>query len=374
MNKVQNNLECDKYLRNKRVALGKGIKNKSKVYLDTKYWLLFRDVKLKRNSSIDIINLLTFLERAVTQGSLICPFNSEIFFEISKQTDRETVMATVKLIDNLSLGVSLVPSLERFDQELFHFVESNRKTGNPLNMLNELVWTKITYSLGSWSPDLRELPTGTSIEKSSADYLWDMSFSSFLLHLDYDLTKLRSIVYRNTTELTKTWNEGKLSNLDKHSSYMSIFLTEVIGLLDSRIDIMTSLIGFIFERDTEQTLSNIERDDCTAGKELAKIIYEGFKSDKIGTQLPSIRVEAALHAAFRWDPHRRYKDNDQMDIKHAVAAIPYYDFFLTEKSLNHLIKDNNCGFINHFNCKTASDPREALNLIEASLTEVSGLK
>jgi len=48
-------------------------------------------------------------------------------------------------------------------------------------------------------------------------------------------------------------------------------------------------------------------------------------------------IRANLAAGIRWDKTRRYRENDFHDLSHAVAALPYFDYFATERSLAHLI-------------------------------------
>jgi hypothetical protein len=40
---------------------------------------------------------------------------------------------------------------------------------------------------------------------------------------------------------------------------------------------------------------------------------------------------------FRADKGRKYKPNDWQDFYHAVTALPYFDFLLTERSLKHVL-------------------------------------
>jgi hypothetical protein len=41
--------------------------------------------------------------------------------------------------------------------------------------------------------------------------------------------------------------------------------------------------------------------------------------------MPTIRIPSTLHAAVRWDKQQKYQKHD---FQHAIAALPYCDYFL----------------------------------------------
>jgi hypothetical protein len=88
---------------------------------------------------------------------------------------------------------------------------------------------------------------------------------------------------------------------------------------------------------------------------IGDMIYQCFRYNKLTKELPSLWIDAGFHAAFRWDENRKFKANDMPDFRHAVAAIPYCDFFLTEHSLKHLISDKRLRLETLYPCKTFSD-------------------
>jgi hypothetical protein len=112
--------------------------------------------------------------------------------------------------------------------------------------------------------------------------------------------------------------------------------------------------------DTGNTLDEQQKAMDTSGRLLANAIYNAFR---ITTQLPTIRIGAGLHAALRWDRKRKYKANDLFDFRHAEAALPYCDYFLTERSLRHLLQDRNLRFGDLFPCKVYSEAAEVLDAL-----------
>ena len=104
--------EVARYARQKRIVLARDVLGKTRIYLDTKYWVLLRDVRLGRPSPSCLADVLAILERLVQNGQAVCPVNADVFFEVQKQKDPATVTATVQLLDDLSQGISLLPMTE----------------------------------------------------------------------------------------------------------------------------------------------------------------------------------------------------------------------------------------------------------------------
>ena len=93
---------------------------------------------------------------------------------------------------------------------------------------------------------------------------------------------------------------------------------------------------------------------------MVNLIYHAFRLNKITTELPSLHVMAKIHAAARWDKNRQFKPNDLYDFHHAIDAIPYYDYFFTERNLRHLVSQEIMGFNTISHCKTISGIDDAI--------------
>lgn len=106
------------YMRDKRCQLGSAVISIQRIYLDQRFWLLLRDVYLGRSGDKATSDLLTLLRYLVSQGKAIYPISESVFIELLKQSDESTRLATAQLIDDLSLGITLIPFDERVRQEL----------------------------------------------------------------------------------------------------------------------------------------------------------------------------------------------------------------------------------------------------------------
>ena len=352
--------EVSAYVRLKRIGLAREIRTKTKIYLDTKYWAMLRDVRLERSTSNAISELLARLESLVSDGKAICPLNADIYFEILKQNDPHTLKASVQLMDDLSDGICLAPMTERIPTEVFHLLESIRLGSDGVFRLDELMWTKAAYIIGFVTPDcyLLEREDNLKIQKAFADHMWTLRLMDYLNTMGVDKAAARPSSF---PDISSQLNEGKMSNLDEHKSFKSLFLCEMQGVLDVHKTEFASLMHYRYERDTGQAITEQDKASDNSGQLIANLIYHAFRLNKVPSgALPSLRIGAGLHAALRWDRNRTYKANDLFDFRHAEAAMPYCDYFFTERSLWHLLQDGNLKLSDSYHCQVHYDAAAAL--------------
>ncbi len=166
-------MSLEQQVREKRIQLGIEVASKYRIYLDLRFWIPLRDVELGRNINQDLIQLLCRIKFLVDDGLAICPISETVFVELMKQSDHETRFATTKLIDRLSLSVTLIVNPERSNQELCNAIYSLAGAEN-LIPIHELVWTKLSYILGENHPHqmLCEPSEELVIQKSFFDHMW----------------------------------------------------------------------------------------------------------------------------------------------------------------------------------------------------------
>ena len=349
----------DKYVKRKRVELSHEIRLSKKIYLDTKYWILLRDARTRENVDDNIFQLLHLIENLVEGGHAICPISDTIFSEIFKQTDVKTLKATAQIIDDLSRGITILSSFERLDVEVFHFVCTKTKKADFVYSLDELVWTKIAYVMRFVTPSSKTLSPdiNCAMQKAFIDQMWVISLTDML-----DQIYTRAASWKPTfMDFSKELNEGKFAHIEEQNSFKQMFLAELAGILDFYKPRFQSLMVYLYEFEIGRKVAADEISSDNAGQMFANLIYHAFRLNKITSELPSFRVNAGIHAAVRWDKERKYKPNDLYDFHHALGAIPYYDYFLTEHSLRHLISNKNLSFDTIFHCKTISDINDAIN-------------
>lgn len=352
------------YAKEKRVELGTGLLGTKKIYLDTKYWLLLRDAKLGRARDENQVQMLALTERLSSSGRYIFPISEDIFVEVLKQTDPDTLRSTVALIDSFSRGVSVLSGEERVQLEVFHFLETH--LGSSVFCLQELVWTKVAYNLGYLSPHHDQFPeeTNSVIQKAFFDQMWSAS----LMDIVETMSRNGAPNLPHIRGYSDRLNTGKFAHMHQNKTFNEMFLSEIGGMIDSYKTDFKDLFAYKFEKHYGHPPDPDELEQSNSGQLFANMIYNLFKLNKVKQELPSFRINAGLHAAVRWDKKQKYQDNDMHDFRHAAAALGYCDYFFTEKRLCHLATQDLLKYDKLFNCKTlwrVDDVAECLRTLES---------
>jgi hypothetical protein len=352
----------DSYVKEKKIELGSWINNRKKVYLDTKFWLLLRDGYLGRVRSKDQSDLLHVLQSGVDKGTLICPISYDVFAEVIKQTDEVSLKATVKLIDELSLGVSLVSEDERRQIEALHFVRSYMLPSTCLHDVKDFVWTKVAYTHGMQVPHNNILSEAENrlIQKAFLDQMWSIS----LLDLIEVIGLQRLLNYPHTPDLSGLLNQEKDAYLVEYATFRTVFLTELAYILQREETTFDKMVLYLFEKEYGHAPRQEEVSSASAGYKFRNLIHAAFKQEKVGKKLPTFEIEAGIHAQLIYDRTRKYKPNDVHDISHAISALPYCDYFFTEKNLRELVIKKNLGYDKKYDCAVVSSVRNAISVIE----------
>ncbi|MFC7332425.1 hypothetical protein [Rhodocista pekingensis] len=117
-----NTTNIERHSRARQVELGKSLVNSKKIYLDTCFWIKIRDAALGILAESSACRLLDNLRSGVAGGRFVCPISASMFLELMKQpytSDRR--IGTARLIDELSLGIAMVPSHIVMETEIYLF-------------------------------------------------------------------------------------------------------------------------------------------------------------------------------------------------------------------------------------------------------------
>jgi hypothetical protein len=357
----------DAYLKERRLALGTAIADRYKVYLDTKYWLLLRDCKLNRSKDPVIARLSEMLHDGVQSAKLICPISADIFLEIFKQTDPLTLRCSVELIDTLSEGISVLSPEERSRMELLCFLRKNMFGKDSCHASDVFVWTKLAYVLGFMSPYNTPIDKEEELilQKAFLDQMWEISLNDIVDTMGYEAIRRMP----RMPDISDKLNAGKFVYADENGSFEATFLTEISGILDTLKPDFGEVFAYLYKNSTGMVPTKEETSASDGPRQLANLIYYGFQHNLFSTELPGLRIPAILHAAIRWDTERKYKSTDDHDIRHAETALPYFNAFLTEHSLRHLLTRSDLKLDSIYNCQVISDPRIAVTQIERAISQ-----
>lgn len=347
------------YLRRKCIQLGKYVLTRKIVYLDTKFWIIIRDVSIGRRTTKIEKGFYRKVIELEQQGKCIFPINEDIFIEVFKQTDPMTLDETLRLIDLLSKGVSLINLDDRISLEILHFML--KSTGSDVYDCNDLIWTKVSYNMGFVTPSNDKLDKATDqlIQKAFIDQMWSISLRDMVKIMrkngGHKPPKMHSIA--------NSLNEGKFQHTHENSSFQEMFLSELAGMLDVYKSGFPEIMAKIYKQKTGKTATEGEIKNSEAEGLVSNMIYNLFKMDKVHDELPTFRVLSGLYAATRWDKAQKFEDNDLHDFRHAAAALPYADYFFTEKGLAHLLTQSSTAYDKLYRCNVQSKIKGAYEVL-----------
>lgn len=349
----------DQYVDARRIQLGREVCAKRKVYLDTKFWILLREILLRRNVQPELVDLYSTLRDGVRGGTLICPISETTFFEIYKQQDPRTRRATVILVDELSLGVTLVDHFERANAELSYLLHT-LSGRSELHVLDHLVWNKLSFVLGVFHAANTPFPVDEerAIQKAFFDHMWSLPMTAMDEYLggkefpgmDYD-------------GIAERLNSANAEHADECGSFEQLYRNEFMG----GIEVSAPVIAPVVERWYAKVTGRQEHFDQSLAKQaenmLLSILSEAIKKNDFRRTLRTAHIGALCHATFRRDKKRKLNGNWLHDFHHAEAAVGYCDLFLTEKALAALLKQKHLKVDEVFPCEVVSSPAEAVRAV-----------
>lgn len=355
------NKSLEAYSKEKHLELGSYLHPKKIVYLDTKYWIKLRDASLGSALEGDDDELLVTISRLVDNGVCIFPISENTFIEVMKQCDPNSIKATARLIDKFSGGISLLGLEGRTYLELSHYIYKNLR--QPVYETEKLVWTKLAYVMGFVSPNLGGVDPAdqTLISKAFFDQMWAVSLVDMLEIMG---PVDQEMLFEDRESFIRQMNRDQIKYKHENKSFKQMFMSEIAGLIDVNKDIIAEVINNIDRKTFDAAFQEMSVGD---GKLAGNMIYNLFRLNKINTELPSFKIMSGLYAAVRWDKKQKFKKNDMHDFGHAAAALPYCDYFFTERPLTSLITQNMLAYDKLYNCNVqwkVGSVLDALNALE----------
>lgn len=332
------------------------------IYLDTKYWIILRDVIAGVRAADPEIELLGVLRGLVSSGKAFCPLSESTFAEMLKQSNEQTRTATAKIIDELSLGVALIPFEQRVAMELQAFIHGQcRDLGAPEPQ--RLPWTKLSYVMGVMHPHETAFDAGTelAIQKAFFDHMWSLSLSQIV-----DTLGGKMMPPDQHLRLAEQLNAGNAKHADELRSFQQTYAIEAQGVAE-----VYALIAVGITRDLQKFVtgsSSFATDDAAEAEAVriwTKMLSTALGHEEHKSVLPSLHINTCLHAGVRWNKAQQLRANDFEDFRHACSALAYCDLFLTERRLMAMVTANHLALDRQYDCKVAAAIPDALALLRA---------
>jgi hypothetical protein len=360
--------EVDAYVRHKQISLGRELAPQTKIYLDLNFWIAVREAALGMRTDAAALKLLHLLRRGVARGLMVCPVGDSVFMELMKQPlSEDRRIGTARVVDELSLGVSLLTSQMRIGTEIYQALHQLMGRPEPLLPMQDLVWTKVCHILGPSYPVSAEIEPKLMVhlQKKTMDSLWDASLTDMIEQCgDHDGP---AEDYRPLTEDT---NRQRDLYADEITSYEAAYDIELRGGVDAVGALTADVLTAIGEKagwgvppapghEPSESMLNLARNT----------LLHAFRKGGAAKIVRTLHIETALHAMLRVEKKRRFKPNDWHDFRHAAAALAYCNLFFTEGPLHELVARPKLGLLGLNGCKVASTPDDAVELLRAVSAE-----
>lgn len=355
-------VSLETYVRRMALSFGEALAPRAAIYLDTKFWILLRLAAAGRGTCSASSSILSILRRQVAEGRVFCPIGEAVFLELMKQTDRETRLATAALIDELSLGATLIDSRTRVGTEVAYFLYS--RTGqHELYPIEHLVWSKLSYVLGQFHPT--GVPVDAATELAMQKTFFDRMWATVLYEIVSATTPEPIEVYTSFDRTARKLNQGNAAHADEIRSFQGAYSAEVRGAVDLVGDIAFEVMQDMARkaRIVVPLLKESERQRHVNW--LKNLLAFSLERDRGRDVLRTLHIEASLHASLRWNRGRKLVANDLLDFNHASAAIAYCDAFLTERSLQVMTTEQHLALDKRYDCRVISDPEDAVSYLQA---------
>jgi hypothetical protein len=141
----------------KRLTLAKEVLQKTRIYLDQKYWIYCRDAFDGDAANAQHKEILDHLVKLVDSGRVLCPISYSTLEETLKQGNLNRRRSTARLIDALGKGIALAPPQQQILIEFCHLWQSQRNQPDAIVSPDHRVWTFASWSVGEWVPNREDL-------------------------------------------------------------------------------------------------------------------------------------------------------------------------------------------------------------------------
>ncbi|MEJ0024940.1 MAG: hypothetical protein WDN01_02835 [Rhizomicrobium sp.] len=355
-------MTIDRYARERQIALAREMAPRAKIYLDLRFWILAREAAAGNGTPADI-RILEALRHGVRAGVLLCPVSESVVMELLKQANTAARrQATATLIDELSLGVCLVPIDVRAKTEVAHFWHA-LSSASELYPVSELIWSKLAYAFGylhpqiaGWTPE-QEL----AFQKDFLDKMWDKPLVEMATAIGDTGWEQREDFER----LARALNQGNADHLRDIRDFKQTYQLELKGVIDLYGDVAADVVCDMAVANNVAPPRRGSSEWKATANACKNVLFAGFAQERTRTALRTVHIQTCLHADLRLNKRRKFVANDFYDFNHAAAALGYCDAFFTEGSLRAMVTAKHVALDKRYGCRVTDDVEEAAQILEA---------
>jgi hypothetical protein len=339
------------HLFQKQKKLLNSISGKSMIYLDTNYWITLKDQASNNLDNRDFFNLISYLHKS---GKAVFPISEVTFYEVRKRANVESLKKTLQVIDEFSQGITFLTRHDLIRRELKTYL--SRLEAAPLN---SHFLTKLFFAI---HPDFLNSPFSKANSNPMSEQFMIDSFWNTSLVDNNDLLSMRGhkpFVFNDNTEYL---DEQKKIHENENNTFQEMFLSEVNGIIEE----YEHIINEVFLKMSLESPHNFKLwEQELETHSFKKVIFNEFEMNNITNELPSLSIIAGLFANNRWDKTKKSNKNDTMDFLHASFALPYCDYFFTEKSMGSSLTQKHLAYDKLYSCNVKYKENDVLKVLES---------
>ncbi|EGT3628286.1 hypothetical protein FAP94_18170 [Morganella morganii] len=299
-----------------------GLINYKKVYLDTKFWVILKDVHRGLTGDIKKVRLYDLVISLAESGKVVFPFSESHFEEFLKQTDPNSLESTLSLVYLLSKNTAIRPYQDRvvveFEFMLRFMLNPEGLKGSYLELCSHHIWTCVAYGWGKFN--INDSGEKNTYDNKIQDIFFDnpIGLKTYLEHLKYTPEFVNSFPDPTTKILNRrTSSSKKITNL-----LVNELKSEAI---ENKRYILNGISNAVDKYTIEQA------------NYIMEILLERKSKNTLSDLIPSMNTFSTICATWIISQSKNVNINDFFDMHHAASALPYCDIFLTEKSLSDAI-------------------------------------
>lgn len=320
--------------------------HKKVIYLDANFWIGLAEVNLPGRTP-DFVDLLKVMRQQ--KDKFICPASAVHLFEFQNIGDKAKKDSRVKLVDEFSDNLCVLPFFEVLEYEVRNAAVDFWGLGLNLKInIRDVALRPVYYLLGDFNIDYSEWKanfpeTADEAIRESERLLMQMKFSD-LMDTPYDPIKQEAEKKLNdswasslNTEKKKQLSPDK-NGRERHFNGIAL---QLVPLLTAYIQ------RFVAETQCDPAL------------------ITDFISSPHFKNIPSLNTIASWIAEEMAAPGRLFEGNDFEDWQHICAAMQCCNILATEKHARHIVS-NTLKLETKYGVSIVSTPKQ-LSVILATL-------
>ena len=355
----------DRYRRLRQIELAQSLAGRRRIYLDINYWIEL-DAVLAGRGQLQHAELLGRLRAAVKSGQAFCPISDVVFLELMKQTDGESRRRLAGLMDELSLGVCLVPHQMLWETEVARFLYAQIPDGPELHPIEDLVWSRAGFILGFMYPTqtVFDRETELLVQRRVFDDMW----AAPLTQVKGRIGEAWPAHDASFHDLANQLNRDVAAFAHEVPQTRDAYPVELAGAVNLATPTIVDTLAVVRER-YGKTCLQLSEDGADDVRLWRNVMFHAMRLKTAQPHLRQMHIQVSLHAAFRRDRQRTFEANDIYDFWHAGAAVAYADAFFTERDLRHLVCADRLDKL--YSCRAVSRSDDAITVVRELVGEDS---